>query len=172
MLQSRTEEVLSTDSWCEVQESTVVTLLQQDTLNIQSEVSLLSACQRWAQQQWDINNKGCIKKARYVKKLRKIMDPLLPYLRILSLTSKQFFEAIINHDIFSEHEQFEILKRLADPQKYKAPKGLCELTSARKKLPSSDVSNSCLNTNGREKNSTIKPVESNRVNKRKLSERV
>jgi hypothetical protein len=132
MLRTRTEAILTADSWCEVQESSVLTILQQDTLNIKSEASLFSACQRWAQQQWDVKNKACIKKTKRDQKLRKILNPLLPYLRILSLTSRQF-EAIQNDDVFSGHEQQVILECLAYPRKYKAVKGLCEIKTRRKK---------------------------------------
>jgi hypothetical protein len=135
MLQSRTDEVLNADSWCEVQEFSVVTLLQQDTLNIQSELFLLAACQRWAQHQQNINNLSGNKRARHEMKLSKYLDPFLPYVRFLSLTAKQFLEAAENNDLFSEHKLLVILKCLVDPQKYKVPEGFCEITTTRQKPP-------------------------------------
>jgi hypothetical protein len=54
MLKYDTKAVLNADSWCEVPMSSIIVLLQQDELNVNSEITLLSACVRWAQHQLDI----------------------------------------------------------------------------------------------------------------------
>jgi hypothetical protein len=175
MLQSRTYEVLNADSWCEVQVSSIVTLLQQDALNVQSELALFYACQRWAQHQLKVNNElGDVQENFKLKdnqdgehnqdnsdlgalnnqhdltvnknndvvehqsdvinngvKIRKILEPVLPHIRILSLSAQQFLKITKESCIFSEKEQLVILKCIAEPTEYKMPEGLCAKSAAR-----------------------------------------
>jgi hypothetical protein len=62
---------------------------------------------------------------------RKILDSVVPHIRILSVTPQEFLQATEEEDIFSSEEIFQILRCIATPSKYKIPAGLCEITSAR-----------------------------------------
>jgi hypothetical protein len=98
------------------------------------------ACRRWAQNQLDINNQNGNKRANYEQHMRKLMEPLVPNLRVLSLSVKEFLQAVEGQILFTEHNQIKILKFITDPDKYNVPAGICAIINERQKPPPPRIS--------------------------------
>jgi hypothetical protein len=96
--------VLVADSWVEATRCSVVTLLQQEQLNVDTEVSLLKSCVRWSRHQLEVGN------ASISQTLRDVLNPLLPHIRFLVMSTPQFVQFNSAHpDVLSHQERYKVL---------------------------------------------------------------
>lgn len=99
--------------------ATVLTLLQQDSLNVDSEFSLLSACLRWGQ-----------KRTYDWADLRELLSPVLELIRLRTLTTLEFSNSIYPLGLFSNHEKLEIIISILN-RGHTMPLGLCNTSRPR-----------------------------------------
>ncbi|XP_076271238.1 BTB/POZ domain-containing protein 1 isoform X3 [Rhynchophorus ferrugineus] len=130
----QTQEVLSESSFEEVELSTVLTVFDQDELNINSELELFSAISRYAARHSQatahasgdgFNNPGQPNIRDAIKKIR-----------FLTLTPQQFAEGPGKSSLLSESEKFAILMNIcSNSVGTPMPEGFSKSKEARKKNP-------------------------------------
>ncbi|KAJ9589367.1 hypothetical protein L9F63_017419, partial [Diploptera punctata] len=117
-----TEAVLREPSFEEVEISTLTVVLEQEELNISSELELFNAVQRWAARE-------CVRKGlppEDGKSLRSVLGPLIGKIRFLTLTPSQFAEGPALSTLLMQDESFSILLNISStstPCKMPMPEG-------------------------------------------------
>jgi hypothetical protein len=113
---SRTDEVLKESSWDEVEQGTVLTLLDQEELQITSETDLFNALERWAKAE-------CARKLLEPadpKALKSVIGNALTKIRFLTLTPQEFAEGPGKSLLLTQQEAFSILMNISS-NKSKVP---------------------------------------------------
>ncbi|EZA57597.1 hypothetical protein DMN91_002406 [Ooceraea biroi] len=127
---TKTAEVLKESSWEEIELATLLTVLDQDKLQINSEIELFIAVERWAKAE-------CFRKSvdpANGKVLRSILGDAFSKLRFLSLTPQEFAEGPGMSPMLSQDESFGILMNiLCTANKTPLPEGFCTISNSRAK---------------------------------------
>jgi len=127
---TKTTEVLKESSWEDVELGTLLTILDQDKLQISSEIELFNAVERWAKSE-------CSRKSLEStngKVLRSVIGNAFSKLRFLSLTPKEFADGPGMSLMLSQDEAFAILMNiLCSHNKTSMPEGFCTISNCRAK---------------------------------------
>ncbi|XP_028524664.1 uncharacterized protein LOC108002163 [Apis cerana] len=102
---TRTNEVLREPNWEEVELETLLTVLEQEDLQINSEVELFIAVERWAKAE-------CTRKSldpNDGKSLKSVIGNALSKIRFLSLSAQEFAEGPGMSPLLTQDETFAIL---------------------------------------------------------------
>jgi hypothetical protein len=111
VLQRDTEACLAHFSWLEVPQQTVVELLQQEQLNIKSELTLYKASLRWASSQLER-----LGQALEMTELHETLGPVLPLIRFLAMTPQEFVQGPLEDKFVSDADGFALLKKISSPE--------------------------------------------------------
>ncbi|XP_014238626.1 BTB/POZ domain-containing protein 2-like isoform X1 [Trichogramma pretiosum] len=130
---SKTDEVLKESSWEEVEQGTVLTLLDQEELYVSSETVLFNALERWAKA--ECNRKSL--DSSDPKALRSVIGNALTKIRFLNLTPKEFAEGPGKSALLMQEEAFSILMNISSPNsKVQMPEGFSMNKVSRSKAKS------------------------------------
>lgn len=102
---AKTNEVLKEPNWEEVELGTLLTVLEQEDLQINSEVELFNAVERWAKAE-------CTRKSldpNDGKSLKSVIGNALSKIRFLSLSAQEFAEGPGMSPLLTQDETFAIL---------------------------------------------------------------
>ncbi|XP_057329069.1 BTB/POZ domain-containing protein 6-B-like isoform X2 [Microplitis mediator] len=106
---TKTNEILNEPSWDEVELSTIITIFEQDELQIDSEIELFVAIERWAKA--ECNRKSL--NPSDAKSSRSVIGNVLSKIRFLTLTPQQFAEVPGRSNLLSRDEAFAILMNVS-----------------------------------------------------------
>ncbi|XP_011153908.1 uncharacterized protein LOC105191868 [Harpegnathos saltator] len=127
---TKTNEVLKESTWEDVELGTLVTVLEQDNLQITSEIELFTAMERWAKAE-------CSRKSLDIangKSLKSVIGDALSKIRFLSLTPQEFAEGPGMSPLLTQDEAFAILMNLlCTGNKTPMPEGFCTNSNSRVK---------------------------------------
>lgn len=128
---TKTNEVLKESSWEDVELGTLLTVLEQDNLQISSEIELFAAVERWAKAE-------CSRKSvdpTNEKSLKSVIGNALSKIRFLSLTAKEFAEGPGSSPLLTKDEVYAILMNLlCTGTKTPMPEGFCANSNSRTKI--------------------------------------
>ncbi|XP_071634206.1 BTB/POZ domain-containing protein 2 isoform X3 [Temnothorax longispinosus] len=131
IIHTRTDEVLKESSWEDVELGTLLKVLDQDALQISSEIELFSALERWAKAE-------CSRKSldpTNGKSLKSVIGNALLKIRFLSLTPQEFAEGPGMSPLVTKDEALAILMNiLCTGNKTPMPEGFCTNSNSRAKL--------------------------------------
>ncbi|CAK9806501.1 BTB/POZ domain-containing protein 6-A [Anthophora quadrimaculata] len=105
---TKTNEVLKESNWEEVELGTLLTVLEQENLQINSEVELFTAVERWAKAE-------CTRKSldpNDGKALKSVIGNALSKIRFLSLSPQEFAEGPGMSPLLTQDETFAILMNI------------------------------------------------------------
>jgi hypothetical protein len=110
MIQERTKEVLKFASFDDIQFSTLLEIVRQDSLMLYSEARLIRASFRWAE-------KELVRQGKSIDgpSLRHVLGTVLSRLRFLALSSKEFAEGPASSNILTPEEKVEIFIKISSP---------------------------------------------------------
>ncbi|XP_034951671.1 uncharacterized protein [Chelonus insularis] len=106
---TKTTEVLNEPSWEEVELDTLLTIFEKNELQIDSEIELFAATERWAKAE-------CTRKSLNpsdTKCLRSVIGNALSKIRFLTLTPQQFAEGTGRSLLLTKDEAFAILMNVS-----------------------------------------------------------
>lgn len=130
IIRTKTDEVLKESSWEDVELGTLLKVLEQDDLQISSEIELFSAVERWAKSE-------CSRKSldpTNGKSLKSVIGNALLKIRFLSLTPQEFAEGPGMSSLLTKDEAFAILMNiLCTGNKTPMPEGFCTTSNSRAK---------------------------------------
>ncbi|KAJ8917550.1 hypothetical protein NQ315_005599 [Exocentrus adspersus] len=142
---SQTQEVLSESSFDDVELSTILTVFDQDELNINSELELFSAISRYAARH---NQSSGVKVPRLdgignatseANSNHPTIRDAIMKIRFLTLSPQQFAEGPGKSSLLSESEKFAILMNICSPSvAVSMPEGFSSSTTARRKKHTSE----------------------------------
>lgn len=131
MIRTRTKEVLEEPNWEEVELGTVITVLEEDSLEINSELELFTAVERWAKAE-------CTRKSLDPtdgKCLKSVLGNALSKIRFLTLTPQEFAESPGMSPLLTQQEAFAIVMNiLCKENKAPLPEGFSSDTRNRAAL--------------------------------------
>nr|CAD7412417.1 unnamed protein product [Timema cristinae] len=128
-------EVLSHSSFLSIKQSTLAVILDQDDLDVKSELEVLDAVLRWSTEECrrrKLSSKPCNK--------RKVIGPTMEKIRLLTLTAEQFLGVVGLKDILTPEEFRDVLSFLVKPNSCEVPAGVCandtprEVSSSRRNV--------------------------------------
>lgn len=110
MIQERTKEVLKFPSFDDIQFSTLLEIVRQDSLMLYSEARLIRVSFQWAEKELirqgkSINGPG----------LRNVLGTVLSRLRFLALTTKEFADGPARSDILTPEEKVTMFIQISSP---------------------------------------------------------
>ncbi|XP_045470883.1 BTB/POZ domain-containing protein 6-B-like [Harmonia axyridis] len=124
---NQTQEVLSESSFEEAELNTIITIFEQEELNIKSELELFSALQRYVARH-NLTAETSSNHQTYRDALMKI--------RFLTLTPQQFAEGPAISHLLTQAEKFSILMNICSPSAANPmPEGFSTSTYPRKRKP-------------------------------------
>lgn len=106
---NNTIQVLNEKNWEEVEIGTIITVFEQDELNVDSEIELFISIERWAKAE-------CLRKSLDPldgKSLRSVIGNALSKIRFLTLTPQQFADGPGKSLLLSRDEAFAILMNVS-----------------------------------------------------------
>ncbi|KAH1023849.1 hypothetical protein HUJ05_003442 [Dendroctonus ponderosae] len=142
IIRDQTEEVLAETSFEDVELSTILTILDQDVLNVKSELDLFTAVCKYAAKH---NQTSGAKVPRLDDGLggasgersnsnQPTIRTAIKKIRFLTLTPQQFAEGPGKSSLLSEPDKFAILMNICSPSAGTSmPEGFCTLTERRSK---------------------------------------
>ncbi|KAK9879530.1 hypothetical protein WA026_006601 [Henosepilachna vigintioctopunctata] len=135
---NQTQEVLAESSFEEAELNTVITVFEQDELDINSELELFSALQRYSMR----HNVNAETSGNNSNNRPTIRDALMK-IRFLTLTPQEFAEAQANSNLLTQTEKFSILMNICSPGSAgPMPEGFSMSTLPRKRKPHLNISHS------------------------------
>lgn len=111
VIRLNTDEVLSNNSWNNVSQETLFTILGEDKLYISSELVLFNALERWAKAE-------CNRKSLDFsdsEALRSVIGDGLKNIRFLTLTPQEFADGPGKSLLLSQQEAFTLLMNISSP---------------------------------------------------------
>ncbi|XP_046412978.1 uncharacterized protein LOC124176140 isoform X1 [Neodiprion fabricii] len=127
---TKTNSVLSKPSFEEIEIGTLVTVFEQEELEINSEIELFSAAERWARSE-------CIRKGldpEDSKSLRSVIGNALTKIRFLTLSPQEFAEGPAGSSLLNQDEAFAILMNISSSErKWPMPEGFSTNVQSRVK---------------------------------------
>ncbi|KAK2587209.1 hypothetical protein KPH14_002952 [Odynerus spinipes] len=137
---TKTNEILEEPSWEEVELGTVITVLEQNDLEINSELDLFTAVERWAKAE-------CARKSLDPtdgKSLKSVIGNALSKIRFLTLTPQEFAKSPGVSPLLAQDEAFAILMNiLCTENKAPLPEGFSSDTHNRAKPLKTQVAYFC-----------------------------
>ncbi|XP_058795953.1 uncharacterized protein LOC131666901 [Phymastichus coffea] len=128
---SKTDEILKESSWDEVEQGTVLTILDQQELQISSEIVLFNALERWAKA--ECNRKSL--DPSDPKALRSVIGNALTKIRFLTLTPQEFAEGPGKSPLLTQQEAFAILMNISSNKSvFPMPEGFFDTCITRSKM--------------------------------------
>ncbi|XP_012215292.1 BTB/POZ domain-containing protein 6-B [Linepithema humile] len=119
IIRTKTNEVLKESTWEEVELGTLLKVLDQDDLQIKSEVELFIAVERWAKAE----SRRKSLDPTDGKSLRSVIGNALLKIRFLSLTPEEFAEGVGVSPLLTQDEAFAILMNISCRNKIPMPEG-------------------------------------------------
>ncbi|XP_012266669.2 uncharacterized protein LOC105692200 [Athalia rosae] len=127
---TKTNSVLSKPSFEEIEVGTLVTVFEQEELEINSEIELFSAAERWAKA--ECSRKGL--DAEDSKSLRSVIGNALTKIRFLTLTPQEFAEGPARSSLLNQDEAFAILMNISSSEsRWPMPEGFSSNNQSRVK---------------------------------------
>lgn len=127
---TKTNSVLSKTSFEEIELATLVTVFEQEELEINSEIELFSAAERWARA--ESVRKGLDPEDS--KSLRSVIGNALTKIRFLTLTPQEFAEGPAGSLLLNQDEAFAILRNISSSErKWPMPEGFSTNVQSRMK---------------------------------------
>ncbi|XP_020282828.1 BTB/POZ domain-containing protein 1-like [Pseudomyrmex gracilis] len=134
IIRSKTDEVLNESSWEDIELDTVLTVLEQDELQINSEVDLFNAVERWAKSECGRKNLD----PTNGNALKSVIGNALSKIRFLSLNAHEFADGPGGSPLLTQDESFAILMNiLCSGNKTPMPEGFSTNMNSRAKSVSS-----------------------------------
>ncbi|KAK9743575.1 BTB And C-terminal Kelch [Popillia japonica] len=131
---NQTQEVFSESSFDDVELSTILTVFDQEFLNISSELELFTALTRYAAR----HNQSSANQQQEGYMQHPTMRDALMKIRFLTLTPQQFAEGPATSNLLSQSEKFSILMNISSPSTEVAmPAGFSTSTVPRQRKNSS-----------------------------------
>ncbi|XP_058802674.1 uncharacterized protein LOC131670783 [Phymastichus coffea] len=131
IMRSKTNEVINELSWDDVEQDTVLTLLDQEELTVSSELDLFSALERWARAE-------CTRKSldpTDSKSLKSVIGNALSKIRFLTFSPQEFAEGPGKSPLLSQEEAFALLMNISSRNcEQSMPEGFCTNTQKRTNL--------------------------------------
>lgn len=131
IMRSKTNEVINESSWEDVEQGTVLTVLDQEELNISSELDLFSALEKWAIAE-------CTRKSldsTDSKSLKSVIGSALSKIRFLTFSPQEFAEGPGKSNLLSQEEAFALLMNISSRNcEQSMPEGFCTNTQKRSNL--------------------------------------
>lgn len=128
IMRSKTSEIINEPSWDDVEQGTIMTILDQDELDISSEVDLFNAVEKWAKAE-------CSRKsidATDTKSLKTVIGNTLTKIRFLTLTPQEFAEGPGKSLLLTQQEAFFLIMNIASPNcEQPMPEGFSTNTQSR-----------------------------------------
>ena len=109
IMRSKTNEVISKSSWDDVEQGTILKILDQDELEITSEVHLFNAVEKWARAECKRNSLD----PDDSKSLKSVIGNALTKIRFLTLTPQEFAEGPGKSPLLTQEEAFSILMNIS-----------------------------------------------------------
>ncbi|XP_008207310.1 uncharacterized protein LOC100123767 [Nasonia vitripennis] len=109
IMRLKTNEVLNESSWDDVEQATVMTILDQDELQVSSEIELFNALEKWAKA--ECNRKSL--DASDPKSLKTVIGNALTKIRFLTLSPQEFAEGPGKSPLLSQEEAFALLMNIS-----------------------------------------------------------
>ncbi|KAF4527898.1 hypothetical protein B566_EDAN011289 [Ephemera danica] len=127
LMQEKTDKILTDPSFQEIEQSTLVILLEQKCLMVASELNLINASLHWAKREAEHKDLD----ATDGSILREVLGPAFGLLRFLTLIPSEFASGPALWDLLSREERFAILVNLNSPNSMAIPDGICTSTEQR-----------------------------------------
>lgn len=128
---SKTDEILRESSWDEVEQGTILTILDQEELQISSEIDLFNALERWAKA--ECNRKSVDPSDS--KAMRSVIGNALTKIRFLTLTPQEFAEGPGKSPLLMQQEAFAILMNISsNKSELSMPEGFSDNSNTRSKM--------------------------------------
>lgn len=138
IMRSKTNEIISESSWDEVEQGTIITILEQEELHVNSELDLFYALEKWARAE-------CIRKLKDIsdtKSLKSVIGNALTKIRFLTLTPQEFAEGPGKSMLLTQQEAFALLMNISSCNTEKPmPEGFSTNTQSRTNLSNIQVFN-------------------------------
>ncbi|KAF2883944.1 hypothetical protein ILUMI_22236 [Ignelater luminosus] len=130
VISRRTENVLSEANLKDIKLNTIITILDQDCLNVRSEMTLFNAVTICAKNNnKDKDTKPLNERGKHQSLLREALQKI----RFLIMTPKEFAEGPALSDLLTKFEKFDILMNISSPASTVAmPSGFSTSTTSRK----------------------------------------
>lgn len=109
IMRLKTNEVINESSWDDVEQATVMTILDQDELQVNSEIELFNALEKWARA--ECNRKSL--DASDPKSLKTVIGNALTKIRFLTLSPQEFAEGPGKSLLLSQEEAFALLMNIS-----------------------------------------------------------
>ncbi|CAL7945976.1 unnamed protein product [Xylocopa violacea] len=126
---TKTNEVLKEPNWEEVELGTLLTVLEQEDLQISSEMELFTAVERWAKAEC---SRKCLD-PNDGKSLKAVIGNALLKIRFLSLSPQEFAEGPGMSPLLTQDETFAILMSISTKNKMPMPEGYSTNSNSRAK---------------------------------------
>ncbi|CAN7949037.1 unnamed protein product, partial [Ixodes hexagonus] len=123
-LETNAVQVLESNSFVAASQATVVRILQNPRLRVK-EYDVIKSVYAWAIAHC---GQGTSEPPFATGALQRTMRPLLPELRLLSLTSLDFVEGPCSWNILTESETLAVLSNIVKPGSRRLPEGICTKT--------------------------------------------
>ncbi|XP_023221158.1 BTB/POZ domain-containing protein 2-like [Centruroides sculpturatus] len=108
-----TVKVLESQNFLRSSSKTIQKIISFDFLNIPDELFLFVAITKWVKEEIRrLNKTNC------PENLRKIMDPILPHIRFLTMTHNQLFGSPARSGIIKSEEIMQIAMHLSNPEQF------------------------------------------------------
>ncbi|XP_029167527.1 BTB/POZ domain-containing protein 1-like [Nylanderia fulva] len=131
IIRTKTDEVLKESSWEEVELGTLLKVLEQDNLQVNSEIELFTGVERWAKAECSRKSLDPING----KCLKSVIGNALSKIRFLSLSPQDFAEGPGMSPLLTKDEAFAILMNiLCTGNKTPMPEGFCTNSCTRVRL--------------------------------------
>ncbi|XP_070163943.1 BTB/POZ domain-containing protein 2 isoform X2 [Polyergus mexicanus] len=138
IIRTKTNEILKESSWEDVELGTLLKVLDQDDLQISSEIELFTGLEQWAKAE-------CSRKSldpTNGKSLKSVIGNALSKIRFLSLTPQEFAGGPGMSPLLTKDEAFDILMNiLRTDNKTPMPEGFCTNSNSRPKPVKSQTTN-------------------------------
>ncbi|XP_023211591.1 BTB/POZ domain-containing protein 2-like [Centruroides sculpturatus] len=102
-------EIIKHDSVKNVKYETILKIVSEDNLTLQSELDMYNAVIKWGKERFQDQSPG---------DLRKNLEPLLQQIRFLSMTSAEFAESPCQDGILTHDEQIDIFREISTSKTY------------------------------------------------------
>jgi len=131
IIRTKTDQVLKEASWEDVELGTLLKVLEQDDLQISSEIELFTAMERWAKSECSRKSLDPINE----KCLKSVIGNALLKIRFLSLTPQEFAEGPGLSPLLTKDEAFAILMNIlcTGTKTMPMPEGFCTNSNSRAK---------------------------------------
>ncbi|GIY68589.1 hypothetical protein CEXT_303681 [Caerostris extrusa] len=136
LVQSETKAVFASKYFGHASFSVIEDILSQNCLNVSSELEVIHAALKWSECE-------CKRKGRPTEKIcvRDAIEPLLKYLRFLSLTADEFCDFVEKYNIFTGYESTLFTRKILQPQtNVPLSKQFCSITRPRQAYARSNSS--------------------------------